>query len=277
MTAETLRALATPKLQHLQADVVVGMNHPARQQIDELVRNRPGTRLYGSLPSLAGLLACADVSVGAGGTTTWERLCLGVPSVVITIADNQELPTRCLAAAGGVRWIGTSTTANVSNIAAGIEQLLADPALGTVEVDGLGALRVAASMIAPAADRLHVERATLAHMGVFLEWRNDALTRQMSFDPEPVPVQDHRRWFEGKLCNPRSDLLTTSTTQRSFRMPSSQSFADSGWAVSWCGRRSMLPAACLPVGFEHVFAAKMSRAGVFSPVSAGRSRCRVRT
>ena len=41
-------------------------------------------------PDMANEMATADIAVGAAGGTTWERCCLGLPSVVFTLADNQK-------------------------------------------------------------------------------------------------------------------------------------------------------------------------------------------
>jgi spore coat polysaccharide biosynthesis predicted glycosyltransferase SpsG len=55
---------------------------------------------------MAELMAFADIAVGAGGTTSWERCCLGLPSVVIITAENQALIAERLAAAGACALIG---------------------------------------------------------------------------------------------------------------------------------------------------------------------------
>lgn len=39
---------------------------------------------------MAELMANSDVAIGAAGATTWERCCLGVPSLIILLADNQK-------------------------------------------------------------------------------------------------------------------------------------------------------------------------------------------
>ena len=55
---------------------------------------------------MAELMNAADLALGAGGTTTWERLALGLPSIVTAIADNQiEICENC-ARAGLVHYLG---------------------------------------------------------------------------------------------------------------------------------------------------------------------------
>ena len=45
--------------------------------------------IFSDIPSLCPLVKNADLCIGAGGSSTWERMCLGLPSIVITVAKNQ--------------------------------------------------------------------------------------------------------------------------------------------------------------------------------------------
>ena len=98
-TAKALEALMQPDLAALAVDVVIGANHPCPEMVAALVERRPGTILHADLPSLSGLIARSDLGIGAGGVTGWERMCLGLPSVVVSIADNQT-PTTSLGWSG---------------------------------------------------------------------------------------------------------------------------------------------------------------------------------
>lgn len=95
-TEKVIQALSRKDMAQFHLDVVIGRNHPCPQKIKDLVLIRPKSRIYFNLPSLAGLMVQADLMVCAGGATTWERMCLGVPSIVIPIADNQHELTRAL-------------------------------------------------------------------------------------------------------------------------------------------------------------------------------------
>ncbi len=58
------------------------------------------------VPTLAPAILYADLAIGAGGGTTWERLCLGLPSLVVTIADNQIPAVRSLDREKLLWWVG---------------------------------------------------------------------------------------------------------------------------------------------------------------------------
>lgn len=89
LTGRSLEALLDPSLAGLAVDVVLGLQSPHRQAVEELVASRRDTTLHGPISSLAGLIARADLAIGAGGITTWERLCLKLPSIVVPLSHNQ--------------------------------------------------------------------------------------------------------------------------------------------------------------------------------------------
>jgi UDP-2,4-diacetamido-2,4,6-trideoxy-beta-L-altropyranose hydrolase len=90
LTGLALKALMELEEVDVMVDVVVGRTCPHKKLIYEMAQNSQNVRVHDSLPSLAPLIAQADLAIGGGGTATWERLCLGLPSLVITLADNQK-------------------------------------------------------------------------------------------------------------------------------------------------------------------------------------------
>jgi len=77
-------------LQNLEMDVVLGSNNQNKYQINKLSSIHSNINIHDSLPSLAKLIYDADYGIGACGATTWERLCLNLPSFILSIADNQH-------------------------------------------------------------------------------------------------------------------------------------------------------------------------------------------
>jgi UDP-2,4-diacetamido-2,4,6-trideoxy-beta-L-altropyranose hydrolase len=127
-TAKVLDALARAPFAHLLVDVVIGVNHPDPHGIAAQVAARAGTSLHQNLPSLAGLMARADLMIGAGGATTWERMSLGLPSIVISLAVNQTPMNDALMEAGYVDFLGEMDDVAPAQIAVALEACLAQPA-----------------------------------------------------------------------------------------------------------------------------------------------------
>jgi len=145
-TAKVLTALMQPSFARLQVDVVIGQNHPDVEGIAAQVAARPGSTLHQGLPTLAHLMSRADLMISAGGSTTWERMCLGLPAVVISVAANQTSTNVALMNAGYIDFLGEMNEVSVSNIADAVRHSLANAAtlkaqssLGQKLVSGIGA------------------------------------------------------------------------------------------------------------------------------------------
>jgi len=153
LTGRIVEALATPDLAQLAVDVVLGNNHPAPGCVEQQVRQRPRTRLHRALPTLAPLMADADLMVGAGGATTWERMCLGLPAVVISIAANQEGFSQALMEHGYINYLGRQESVSTALVAECLSRLIRHPDLlreqsrrGQSLVTGTGASELALRM-----------------------------------------------------------------------------------------------------------------------------------
>jgi UDP-2,4-diacetamido-2,4,6-trideoxy-beta-L-altropyranose hydrolase len=154
-----LAALSAPEFAHLTVDLVIGTNHSQRDALERQANGRPGTVVHGTRPDLADLMLHADLAVGAGGVTTWERMCLGVPSLVVSLAENQRAACESLAADGLIEYLGDAGSVDPTGIRGALSRLLDDPerlaalsSRGRLLVDGRGAARVAEVMLGPAGD-----------------------------------------------------------------------------------------------------------------------------
>ena len=88
-TSKALQVLADSSMAHLAVDVVLGQQSQWKQSVSDFVERRDGMTYHEPMPSLAGLISRADIFIGACGATTWERFCLGCPSITTVVADNQ--------------------------------------------------------------------------------------------------------------------------------------------------------------------------------------------
>lgn len=87
---ERLIRILTEVESHLQYDVVVGSSNPYKQKIQEICGRSKNVHFYYNIKNIAELMASADFSVGAAGTTTWERCSLGLPTAALIVAENQR-------------------------------------------------------------------------------------------------------------------------------------------------------------------------------------------
>ncbi|SDZ33597.1 UDP-2,4-diacetamido-2,4,6-trideoxy-beta-L-altropyranose hydrolase [Evansella caseinilytica] len=90
-TNETMKVLqAVTKLpESIMFDVVAGAANPNRKKIEQFAASMENVDFYCQINNISQLMLNADIAICSGGSTTWERYCLGLPGVVITVADNQ--------------------------------------------------------------------------------------------------------------------------------------------------------------------------------------------
>lgn len=87
-TGLAIEALSGLSLEGVQVNVVIGAQHPYKTQIEEACL-RQGYICHVQTMKMAELMANADLAIGAGGSASWERCCLGLPSLLVCLADNQ--------------------------------------------------------------------------------------------------------------------------------------------------------------------------------------------
>ena len=94
--------------------------------------------------NMAELMAAADLAIGAGGTTSWERCCMGLPSLVCIMADNQRDVAESLEAAGAISvWESRSELKEKLDMYEGDHALHRSAIAAAADVcDGLGLDRV---------------------------------------------------------------------------------------------------------------------------------------
>jgi len=214
VTGLALEALSGAALRHLEVDVVVGANNPHREALEKQAAERPQTTIYGPRHHLADLMMRADLAIGAGGTTTSERMCLGLPTVVVSIAKNQEPGCEALSHAGLIRYLGDLRLLRPSDLSDALkewvgcrERMVELSTRSQLTVDGLGTLRLAECLGPTPAERLRLRPAREDDIYLYFSWANDPEVRRQAVRSESIPWAQHREWFAAKLANTRSHLF----------------------------------------------------------------------
>ena len=86
-----------PKKQFLEVNVVMGKSDKNKHKIKQLCSSIPNAKFYQNVYKIGKLMCKADLGVGAGGSSTWERFCLGLPTIVSIVANHQKETTEALA------------------------------------------------------------------------------------------------------------------------------------------------------------------------------------
>jgi UDP-2,4-diacetamido-2,4,6-trideoxy-beta-L-altropyranose hydrolase len=153
-TTTAMEAISRLKSPHsdLAVDVVIGERHSRRNEIEAACRIR-GFNCHVQITHMAELMSNADLAVGAGGSASWERCCVGLPAVTVAVAHNQIAIAQDLSKFGACVYLGYYSEVDADAMVRAIERLMSDP--GEIRrlssrsfsiVDGLGATRVAGSL-----------------------------------------------------------------------------------------------------------------------------------
>jgi UDP-2,4-diacetamido-2,4,6-trideoxy-beta-L-altropyranose hydrolase len=207
---EGLRQL---EMQLETVDLVVADPDLLRDALGSLATGLP-LRIHGPQPHLAGLMPQADLAVGAGGSTTWERLCVGVPSLVTSRAANQRRGTRELAALGALIDLGDAAALTpavvrdaVAALSASGDQRRQLHELGQALVDGHGRERVVEAVHPTVPSALTLREVADDDRGLLWMWANDRTVRAQSLHREAISWASHVTWFQHVQDDPNIRLL----------------------------------------------------------------------
>jgi UDP-2,4-diacetamido-2,4,6-trideoxy-beta-L-altropyranose hydrolase len=153
VTARVVAAVR-PLLQDLILDVVLGGAAPSLPALCAAAKTDPALRLHIDSHAMAELTGAADLAIGAGGSSVWERAVLGLPAVTIILADNQRPMAQAMAAAGLCLAVDATNPDFEARLAEALHTLIHDAArrrsiseASAAICDGLGAGRMAEAML----------------------------------------------------------------------------------------------------------------------------------
>ena len=208
-TGSVLAALSDMRLPaDLHVDVVLG--HGARHAAQVTARISAMSdrfQLHLDAPDMVALLAASDIAIGAGGVSALERCCLGLPSILIVIADNQRLVAASLAGAGAARLARVGKDAAQQAIAL-LEDRPAQRSMTTIAAslcDGRGAARIAAWIDPERAKDgapVRLRPVTADDEAVTLAWQQQPETRRFARDARVPTPEEHRAWFAARRIHP---------------------------------------------------------------------------
>jgi len=215
LTAMTLRAFSTPKLAHLKVDVVIGANNPHKDEIFKLAEPRDNINIHIQVNNMATIMAKADLAIGAGGVNTWERMCLGIPSIVISLADNQKVQLSDLSSKKMIHLIGDINKTEKNIIKENIIKLINNPSIIMNQtnrikntVKGAGRNIVKNFLIGNLSNfQWKVKKATQNNLKLYWVWANDEKVRENALIKEVIPFDEHVIWFEKKLVDDKCSLF----------------------------------------------------------------------
>lgn len=126
-TGKVLESLT--QLNHFcfQVDLVVGKQSPHRQSLKDYCERIPNFQWYENVENMADLMVQADFAIGGGGTTTWERCALQLPTIIVSLAANQSPIAQAIADQGAAVYLGEMDAVDERKLRGAISNFLTSP------------------------------------------------------------------------------------------------------------------------------------------------------
>ena len=211
-TLKILSSLQSLTANGIEVVVVVGVGNAHNAELQAAAKlAHVSVRLVRNASNMPELMEWADMAIISGGTTSYETAFLGLPSLIVIIAENQVQVAERLAEIGTATNLGWHHNLSCACIQKKIEDLRincktreAMSLIGRHLVDGRGTTRVIRAML----DRvITVREAVESDCEQIYEWANDEDTRAASFNSCPIDWDTHCSWFSQKLQYPNCLLL----------------------------------------------------------------------
>jgi spore coat polysaccharide biosynthesis predicted glycosyltransferase SpsG len=103
--------------------VAIGSAAASLPALEELAECADNVAVLRDCENMADEMLTADIMIGAGGTTSWERATLGLPCLLVIAADNQRANAKLLAEQGAARVLGDAETLEGQDIFAALDAL----------------------------------------------------------------------------------------------------------------------------------------------------------
>lgn len=215
-----------------------------------------GVKMLDPTPAFLDIAATMDVVISAAGTSAWELACIGVPTLLVAVVDNQKAGYAAAIEAEIASGLGTleEIRTNLDQAAARLAEFIAALDAGevstrqaTAKVDGRGADRIVQAWsdafderyaAARGSDVAHgagaavtVRDATMDDCLHLLRWRNDPATRAVSRSTEAIGLDSHAPWLERTLQRDDRELLIVEFEGRPVGMVRFDA-EDAAWEIS---------------------------------------------
>jgi UDP-2,4-diacetamido-2,4,6-trideoxy-beta-L-altropyranose hydrolase len=212
VTARVMKALQIANIQSSEASIIVGGSNPHFSELQVMASQLDfPLQLYRDASNMAELMCWADLAVSAAGSTCWELAFLGVPALLLDLAENQLLLAQQLHNQNYAIHVG-NRHASAEELAHALQSLVGSQELREMLslrsrrlVDGEGAKRVASVLFGKT--HLTLRPVTRDDRELLWQWANDPLVRNASFSSEPIPWETHVAWFSEKIGSPRTEMF----------------------------------------------------------------------
>lgn len=202
-TFDVLSALSERE-NKISTTVLLGKNAPHFDSVASFCK-RHGSWLthVAFTDDMASLMLEHTMAIGAPGSTSWERACLGLPSVIVPLADNQREISSALNSCGlAVSLMQSQISERLEHSLNTLISNFDSMRRNNLDVcDGLGCQRVVSisRQLSKNSRALYLRNASKADIKLVHTWQTMPEIRKYSNNTEIPSWLEHKAWMEDKL------------------------------------------------------------------------------
>lgn len=209
-----LLAAISQALPSVQIDLVVTAVMPHVKVMRRQAASLPQVTVHANVSNIIDLMRRADLAIGAGGMTSWERCAAGLPSLVVQIADNQKDALAALCHAKAAITLGLPDAGLEARALQALRDLQAVPtrlsdmaAAGRRLCDGRGTERVlcalAGNEVSKTGRSISLRAVAAMDCEQLFHWQSIADVRRFARNPQAPAWHEHQAWFFARYWQPQ--------------------------------------------------------------------------
>jgi UDP-2,4-diacetamido-2,4,6-trideoxy-beta-L-altropyranose hydrolase len=203
VTVKVIEALKLLNKPDITVRIIIGPANPHQEMLRKTINSADfKAELLINPSNIPELMSWAELAISASGSTCWEMAFMGLPNIIIIIADNQSGIAKGLSNAGAsINW-GWHDNIKLKQCTQELREILEDKDKriclsdqGRRLVDGKGRRRIIRAMVA---GQIKLRRVQEKDCELLWKWANDPIVRQSAFNSKNIPWEDHQTWFLNK-------------------------------------------------------------------------------
>ncbi len=219
VSGKVLSALKLLGMPDLEVKIVVGAANPHIETLRSGIKDIGfSCELLHAVEDMPAVMHWTDLTISAGGGTCWELAYMGLPFLVVILAENQKKNAAALAGADAAVNLGWHDSQSAEKLAQTLQEVIGSRKQRSLLienvkrlVDGKGAHRIVMEMVPPS---LNLRKVADRDCQMLFQWVNDPVVRKASFRSREISWEEHKEWFQGKLDDPACLFYIAETSGR---------------------------------------------------------------
>ncbi len=194
---KVLKALDLERNSNWNVKVILGPGAPHYSELKKIARTfSMNVEVLSTVNNMAELMCDADLAIGAAGTTSWERCCLGLPTIMIQTAANQTFVVESLSKVGAAIYVGDQKELRSEYIISAVREMnnILPKVSGIARkiCDGLGVSRIAEYL--NMSQLVTLRRVVAGDADMIYQWQCEKGARRYLRTTATPKYDDHIAW-----------------------------------------------------------------------------------